>query len=142
MLDPLQARRKEEFINPQPLPDRGNVQLYLKSDPGDIIGRYRILSTQNEGWAASLWGRALPRALDGRLRGGCLVPITVTTVGGLIPLAFFASGQAKFLSPMAIAVVWGLSFATVLTLILVPCLYAMLDDVKGLVRRQLRLPIL
>ena len=65
MLDPLKARRKEEFLNPHPLPDRDNVQLCLKTDLGDIIGRYRILSTQNEGWAASLWGRALPRALDG-----------------------------------------------------------------------------
>ncbi|MFQ5989375.1 MAG: efflux RND transporter permease subunit [Candidatus Methylomirabilales bacterium] len=66
---------------------------------------------------------------------------TVTTVGGLIPLAFFSSGQAKFLSPMAIAVVWGLSFATILTLVLVPCLYAMLDDIKDLVRRLLRLEV-
>ncbi|MFQ5802339.1 MAG: efflux RND transporter permease subunit [Candidatus Methylomirabilales bacterium] len=66
---------------------------------------------------------------------------TVTTVGGLIPLAFFSSGQAKFLSPMAISVVWGLSFATILTLILVPCLYAMLDDVKVLIRRLLGLEI-
>ena len=63
---------------------------------------------------------------------------TVTTVGGLVPLAFFATGQAKFLSPMAISVVWGLSFATVLTLILTPCLYAMLDDAKGVVRKLFR----
>ena len=60
---------------------------------------------------------------------------TVTTVGGLIPLAFFATGQAKFLSPMAISVVWGLSFATLLTLILIPCLYAMLDDLVPFFRR-------
>ncbi len=60
---------------------------------------------------------------------------TITTVGGLIPLAFFATGQAKFLSPMAVAVVWGLSFATILTLILIPCLYAMLDDLAALLRR-------
>ena len=66
---------------------------------------------------------------------------TVTTVGGLIPLAFFSSGQAKFLSPMAISVVWGLSFATLLTLILVPCLYAMLDDLKVLIRRKLGLAV-
>lgn len=66
---------------------------------------------------------------------------TITTVGGLVPLAFFASGQAKFLSPMAIAVVWGLSFATILTLVLIPCLYAMLDDLKALLRRALRLPV-
>lgn len=64
---------------------------------------------------------------------------TLTTVGGLVPLAFFASGQAKFLSPMAVAVVWGLSFATVLTLILIPCLYAILDDLRGWTRRRLGL---
>ncbi len=66
---------------------------------------------------------------------------TVTTVGGLIPLAFFASGQAKFLSPMAISVVWGLAFATILTLILIPCLYAILEDLKGLILRKLGLPV-
>jgi len=60
---------------------------------------------------------------------------TVTTVGGLIPLAFFSTGQAKFLSPMAISVVWGLSFATVLTLILIPCLYAVADDLKPILMR-------
>lgn len=64
---------------------------------------------------------------------------TVTTVGSLVPLAFFASGQAKFLSPMAISVVWGLSFATILTLILIPCLYAILDDLEALLRRLLPL---
>ncbi len=71
MLDPLQARRKEEFLNPQPLPDRGNVQLCLKTDLGDIIGRYRILSTQNEGRLARLPVRHPLGALDGELTGGC-----------------------------------------------------------------------
>lgn len=66
---------------------------------------------------------------------------TITTVGGLTPLAFFASGQAKFLSPMAISVVWGLSFATILTLILIPCLYLMMDDLKIVIRRRLGLPV-
>lgn len=61
---------------------------------------------------------------------------TATTVGGLASLAFFATGQAKFLAPMAISVVWGLSFATLLTLILIPCLYAILDDIVGLARRM------
>ncbi len=63
---------------------------------------------------------------------------TVTTVGGLVPLAFFATGQARFLSPMAISVVWGLSFATILTLILTPCLYGILDDLKAILRRWFR----
>jgi len=76
---------------------------------------------------------------EARLRPVLLT--TVTTVGGLIPLAFFSSGQAKFLSPMAIAVVWGLSFATLLTLILIPCLYAILDDLRLLIRHKLGLPV-
>jgi multidrug efflux pump subunit AcrB len=63
---------------------------------------------------------------------------TATTVGGLTPLAFFSTGQAKFLAPMAIAVVWGLAFATILTLILIPCFYAILDDVVGLAKRMIR----
>ena len=67
---------------------------------------------------------------------------TVTTVGGLVPLAFFATGQAKFLSPMAISVVWGLSFATLLTLILTPCLYAMLDDGKRMMGRYMRVVVM
>ena len=64
---------------------------------------------------------------------------TATTVGGLTPLAFFATGQAKFLSPMAIAIVWGLSFATILTLILIPCLYAIVDDIVRAGRRMIGL---
>ncbi len=35
------------------------------------MGRYRILSTQNEGWAASMLDQALPRAYDGGLTDGC-----------------------------------------------------------------------
>ena len=61
---------------------------------------------------------------------------TATTVGGLTPLAFFATGQAKFLAPMAISVVWGLSFATILTLVLIPCLYAIMDDIVVFARRM------
>jgi len=36
---------------------------------------------------------------------------------------------------MATSVVWGLSFATILTLILIPCLYAMLDDLVPVFKR-------
>lgn len=69
-------------------------------------------------------------------RAGCtrLRPIfltSITTVAGLWSLAFLTSGQEEFLAPMAQALVWGLSFATLITLILVPCLYAILDDVNA-----------
>jgi multidrug efflux pump subunit AcrB len=53
---------------------------------------------------------------------------SATTVVGLISLAFTSSGQEQFLAPMAQAIVFGLTFATLITLVLIPCLYAILDD--------------
>ena len=72
---------------------------------------------------------------DAALRGSVqrLRPIlltSATTVLGLSPLAFFASGQARFLSPMAVSIVFGLAFATGLTLVVIPCLYLVLEDTK------------
>jgi multidrug efflux pump subunit AcrB len=60
---------------------------------------------------------------------------SVTTVFGLTPLAFFASGQARFLAPMAISIVFGLVFATGLTLIVIPALYLIRDDMEQALRR-------
>jgi multidrug efflux pump subunit AcrB len=95
----------------------------------DFINRARQAGTPRD--------QAILTAGVARLRPVLLT--TITTVGGLIPLAFFATGQARFLSPLAISVVWGLAFATGLTLILIPCLYAMVDDVVGTLRRMVGL---
>jgi multidrug efflux pump subunit AcrB len=75
----------------------------------------------------------------GRLRLRPILLTTVTTVAGLVPLGFFASGQAKFLAPMAISIIFGLSVATVLTLIIIPCSYAIVDDWRRGLRRFLGL---
>jgi len=61
---------------------------------------------------------------------------TATTVVGLFSLAFFSTGQEEFLAPMAQAIVWGLTFATLITLVLIPCLYAILDDLMLAMRRR------
>jgi len=53
---------------------------------------------------------------------------SLTTIGGLMPLAFFASGQARFLAPMALALVFGMVSATLMTLILIPSSYVILED--------------
>lgn len=75
----------------------------------------------------------------GKVRLRPIFLTTVTTVAGLWGLAFFSSGQEEFLAPMAKALVWGLSFATLITLILIPCLYAILDDLAlWRLRRRLR----
>ncbi len=58
---------------------------------------------------------------------------SLTTIFGLAPLAFFASGQAKFLSPMAVSILFGIAFSTGLTLFVIPCLYVILEDLKEVV---------
>jgi len=56
---------------------------------------------------------------------------TITTILGLTPLMLEQSFQARFLIPMAIAIAFGLMSATVLILIVLPCLLVIFDDVKA-----------
>lgn len=61
---------------------------------------------------------------------------TLTTCGGLAPIIMETSRQARFLIPMAISLGFGILFATLITLVMVPCLYLILEDVKSLFRQQ------
>ena len=56
---------------------------------------------------------------------------TLTTFCGLLPMITEKSLQARFLIPMAISLAFGVMFATCITLILVPSLYMILEDVKN-----------
>ena len=57
---------------------------------------------------------------------------TLTTFGGLAPMIVETSRQARFLIPMAISLGFGILFATFITLILVPSLYLIMEDLKAL----------
>ena len=57
---------------------------------------------------------------------------TLTTFGGLAPMIFETSRQARFLIPMAISLGYGIVFATVITLVIVPSVYLIIDDVRKL----------
>ncbi|MFQ5492427.1 MAG: efflux RND transporter permease subunit, partial [Phycisphaerae bacterium] len=59
---------------------------------------------------------------------------TVTTVAGLMPLLFERSSQATQLIPMAISLAFGLAVATSLTLLVVPALYLVVNDLRRLTR--------
>ncbi|MCP4375300.1 MAG: efflux RND transporter permease subunit, partial [bacterium] len=61
---------------------------------------------------------------------------TLTTFGGLAPMIFETSRQARFLIPMAISLGFGILFATVISLLLVPSLYLIIEDIRGLVKRK------
>ncbi len=54
---------------------------------------------------------------------------TLTTFGGLAPMIFETSRQARFMIPMAISLGYGILFATLITLFLVPALYLFLEDI-------------
>ncbi len=58
---------------------------------------------------------------------------SITTFAGLAPLLLEQGAQADFLKPMAISLAFGVLFATVVTLVLVPAAYLVLDDVERLV---------
>ncbi len=57
---------------------------------------------------------------------------TLTTFFGLAPMIFETSRQARFMIPMAISLGYGILFATAISLILVPCLYVVIDDISRL----------
>ena len=60
---------------------------------------------------------------------------SITTFAGLLPLIFERSIQAQFLIPMAVSLAFGILFATVITLFLIPCAYLANEDVKRLFSR-------
>jgi len=72
----------------------------------------------------------------GKIRFRAVILTTLTTFFGLTPMITERSLQARFLVPMAISLGFGVLFSTFITLILVPCMYAMLEDLKALVQSK------
>jgi multidrug efflux pump subunit AcrB len=79
-------------------------------------------------------GKALAEAGKRRFRAVLLT--TFTTFCGLMPIIFERSMQAIFLIPMAVTIAFGVAFATLLTLILVPCLFMVMNDLRRLFHRH------
>ncbi len=65
---------------------------------------------------------------------------SLTTFAGLTPLLFEGSVSAQFLIPMAISLGFGVVFATVISLFLVPGAYLILEDLTRWLRRRRRGP--
>jgi len=62
---------------------------------------------------------------------------SLTTFVGLLPILFERSLQAQFLKPMAIAIGFGVLFATFITLLMVPCLYLILEDLIKIIKKPI-----
>ena len=76
---------------------------------------------------------AVIKGAQERLRA--VVLTSLTTIGGLTPLLFETSVQAQFLKPMAITIVFGLLFSTILVLIFIPAVLTIGSDMKKMLFR-------
>jgi multidrug efflux pump subunit AcrB len=74
--------------------------------------------------------------LSGRTRLRPVLLTSITTIFGLLPMAIGISGKSDVWAPMASTIVWGLAFATVMTLFAIPSLYAIMDDMKRIILRN------
>jgi multidrug efflux pump subunit AcrB len=63
---------------------------------------------------------------------------SITTIIGLTPMALGLGGKSPFWAPLATAIMWGLAFATILVLSMVPAYYAILQDISYFVRHRKR----
>ena len=73
----------------------------------------------------------------GNKRFRAIMLTSITTFIGLVPIIFFeVSAQAQIVIPMAVSLAFGVLFATIVTLVLIPCLYLIVEDIKGLFKRK------
>lgn len=66
----------------------------------------------------------------GRSRFRAIFLTSLTTIAGLAPLIFEKSRQAQFLKPMAISIAYGIGFATILTLLMLPLFLSFSNYIK------------
>ena len=67
---------------------------------------------------------------SGHKRARPIVMTTVAMVAGMLPVAAGWGGDSDFRSPMAIAVIGGLATSTLLTLVIVPAVFTVFDDIE------------
>ncbi|WP_198263950.1 efflux RND transporter permease subunit [sulfur-oxidizing endosymbiont of Gigantopelta aegis] len=79
-------------------------------------------------------GLALEQAIShaARLRLRPILMTTLTTVVGMLPLSIGLGDGAEMLQPLAVVIVWGLSFSMLVSLIIIPILYRLFHSNKAL----------
>ncbi len=68
----------------------------------------------------------------GMKRARPIVMTTIAMVAGMMPSALAFGAGGEFRAPMALAVIGGLIFSTILSLVFVPAMFMMMDDIGGL----------
>ncbi|MCB5162448.1 efflux RND transporter permease subunit [Marinomonas algarum] len=93
-----------------------------------LVSRFNDLRKRSEGVR-----EAISHACRSRLRAVLLT--SFTTFAGLIPILWETSRQAQMLIPAAVSLAYGIMFATVITLILIPVLLMIKEDIEQLFKR-------
>ncbi|MGD9171596.1 MAG: efflux RND transporter permease subunit [Candidatus Thiodiazotropha sp.] len=91
---------------------------------------------REKGTAALLCDDEIAQGAQQRLRP--IVITSVTTVAGLIPGAYGLAGYNPFMTPIFMAIAWGVFFGTFVTLVLLPCLYALEQDLRRFLKGEIR----
>jgi HAE1 family hydrophobic/amphiphilic exporter-1 len=104
-----------------------------------IVAKNAILLIDFAKWAREKGGLPLREALieAGSIR---LRPILMTTfalIAGMIPVALGSGEGAQFRAPMGVAVIGGVVTSTLLTLLVIPTFYEILDEVRATLARKL-----
>ena len=74
----------------------------------------------------------------GTKRFRAIMLTSITTFIGLVPIIFFeTSAQAQIVIPMAVSLSFGVLFATIVTLVFIPSLYLIIEDIRMLSRRTI-----
>lgn len=94
----------------------------------DYVNRHRDESPTLQDAAIAAGGR----------RFRAILLTSLTTFVGIMPMVLEKDMQARFLIPMAVSLAFGILFATVITLFLVPGIYLILEDVKNLAGKGFR----
>ncbi|MEM8837937.1 MAG: efflux RND transporter permease subunit [Pseudomonadota bacterium] len=95
----------------------------LVNDSIILVSRFQERLREGESFTDAAIG-----ASRDRLRAVLLT--SLSTIGGLTPLMFEESRQAQFLLPMVITIVFGLAYATILVLFLVPAFLGIGNDIR------------
>ncbi|QQK75322.1 efflux RND transporter permease subunit [Salicibibacter cibarius] len=93
----------------------------------------RTKQLRKQGWERA---NALQEAGKNRMRP--IFMTTLTTVAGMLPLALATGSASNYQAPMATVIIFGLLFATLITLLLVPSVYMIMEDILGWPKRYLK----
>jgi multidrug efflux pump subunit AcrB len=96
----------------------------------DVINKVKGLGNLNR-------REAIIEGASARLRP--ILITTITTLGGVFPMAYGLGGESGFTQPLAFSMGWGLTFATTLTLFVLPALLEITEDFKSISIRFLKL---